>query len=122
MATTITKKIVFFAILIAAATTLQFCTSTKKSTKSEKINLVSYEKDLKPIMIRSCTPCHFPEKGRLEHLNTYQATKNYVNAIIERIELAPDAKGYMPYASKKPALSVTEINLFKEWIAQDMPK
>ncbi len=115
-----TNKFVLFTLLLAITFTLSFCTSTKKTTK--KAELVSYENDLQPIMLRSCTPCHFPEKGRLEMLNTYETTKAHIDEILVRVQLPTDDKLFMPFKEKKQPLSQDEINLFKEWLKQDMPK
>lgn len=83
--------------------------------------LVSYEKDIRPFMLASCTPCHFPEQGQKKMLDTYQATKNEASAILERVLLPIDDIKYMPFKSKKPALTAEEIKLLKDWMAQGMP-
>ena len=116
-----TFKYTFFTVLIAVVFTLQYCTPSKKAAKSEDAT-ISYANDIKPIMERSCTPCHFPEKGRVEMLDTYEKTKSHVNEIIKRVELPKDERGFMPYMSKKTPLSKAEINLFKTWLSQDMPE
>jgi len=83
--------------------------------------LVSYEKDIRPIMLASCTPCHFPEQGQKKMLDTYAATKSEATAIIERVLLPADDIKFMPFKSKKPALTTEEIKLLKDWVTQGMP-
>ena len=60
----------FFCSLIF----LQFCTSTKKIAPQAKADMavanVTYEKDIQPIIVNRCTPCHFPEKGNKKFLNS----------------------------------------------------
>ncbi len=73
-------------------------------------------------MLQKCTPCHFPERGRKEMLDTYKATKKYASDIIKRVQLSPEEIKFMPFKSKRPALTKEELKLFNDWIAQNMPK
>jgi hypothetical protein len=101
------------------------CKSTEKtSSDSEKpmAQTVSYETDIKPIMMRSCSPCHFPEKGRKKHLDTYEAVSGSVSQIIKMVSLDPSDEHFMPYESKKQPLSEQEIELFKTWKAEGKGK
>ncbi len=110
-----TLLLCFFGILI-----FQNCSSSKKVNKS--VVLVSYEKDLLPIMQASCTPCHFPPDGRKEPLNNYDAVKSHLPDIITRIKLPQTDNRFMPFKSKKPALSDSLINVFVQWQNQNMPQ
>lgn len=73
-------------------------------------------------MIQKCTPCHFPARGRKKMLNTYSATKEYASDILKRVQLSPKDKKFMPFKSKRPALTEKEIKLFNDWIMQNMPQ
>ena len=112
------------ALIVVSIGLLLLQCKSAKTPVTEAVNpdepVVSYEKDLKPIMVRSCTPCHFPDKGRKEMLDTYAATKQHIKAIIARVELAPDDVKYMPFKSKREALTQEEIELFKTWLRQGM--
>ena len=83
---------------------------------------VAYENDIAPIFETKCTPCHYPEKGKKKHLNTYAAVKSTIDDIIERVEKKPDEKGYMPFRGKKEALTASEIKTLKDWVDQDFGK
>ena len=102
-------------LIIGAAFILQNC---KSSQASQTVAKVSYDADLKPLMVRSCTPCHFPEQGKKEMLDTYDATRVNIKDIIARMEMDPSEKGYMPFKSKKEAMSTEEVQKFKDWMAQ----
>lgn len=108
-------------LLLCMSMTFSFC-KVQKAGITAKNNQVSYERDLLPLMQRSCTPCHFPDQGRVKMLDTYEATKTNINGIIYRVELPAEDKNFMPFKSKRQALSAEEIALFKEWMAQGMPK
>lgn len=103
---------------------MQQCKSSKSpsTTGSTTENQVSYEADILPLMERSCTPCHFPESGKKIMLNTLQSTRVNIDDIMVRIQLPADNEKFMPFKSKKPALTQEEIAIFKKWIDQRMPK
>lgn len=114
-------------ILLAAVLlmVLQFCKPTQSTTadakKSAPVVLVTYDKDIRPLMLERCTPCHFPEMGKKKMFDTYAATKTDVNEIIRRIKLKPEEQGFMPFKSKKPNLTEKEIQLFSDWLSQGTP-
>jgi len=82
---------------------------------------ISYANNIEPIMLESCTPCHYPEKGKKELLDTYDATARFIDDIIYRIQLPADSSEFMPYKSKKMPLTQDAIQLFIEWRDAGMP-
>lgn len=102
----------------------QFCSSSKKTMEGQqhKETMISYNTDLKPLILRSCSPCHFPEKGRVKFLDTYSGIRNNIAEILIRVQLPVHNEKFMPYLSKKQALSSDEIGLIKTWVAQKMPE
>lgn len=116
-------RISVFTIYLGLAIGFTSCGVSEDTTNNNENTVsVSYQKDIYPIMERSCTPCHFPEEGRKAMLNTYAATKAFGNQILKRIKLDPSAEGYMPFKEKKPALTEQEIQLFENWINQKYPE
>ncbi len=111
-------------LFVCFTMTLQNCKVQKgiSGSKDNSVATVSYEKDILPVMQRSCTPCHFPDQGRVKMLDNYEATRKNINGILYRVQLPAEDKNYMPFKSKKPALTEAEIGMFKEWLAQDMPR
>ena len=105
------KKLLLFASFACALVLLTQCRTARQSASAKKLTYIA---DIQPIMAEKCTPCHFPDKGgRIEALNSYAAVKGHIDDIIRRIQLNPGEKGYMPF--KKPKLSDTTINMFKQW-------
>ena len=82
---------------------------------------ISYARNIQPIMVASCAPCHYPEKGKKELLDTYDATARFIDDIIYRIQLPPDSLEFMPFKSKKMPLTLDEIQLFIDWRDAGMP-
>ena len=120
------QKYIILPLLILLSFSLQFCKSTKTTTETKKeipaADLVSYQKHILPIMQKSCTPCHFPEEGKKEMLDTYEATAKHSRDILERIQMPESEIKFMPFKSKKTPLSDEEINLFKTWVSQEKPR
>lgn len=120
--------------LVGFIMALQFCASPQKpstpATPESPMEIekpaapvmakLSYADHIQPIMENSCTPCHYPEKGKKKLLNTYEATVETIDDIIYRIQLPTDSLEFMPFKSKKLPLSDVEIKIFKEWRDQGM--
>lgn len=125
------NKLLHFVALISLVT-LSYCSSSKKvssfsSKESESNDPVikpsfTYEKDVAPMMLASCSPCHFPETGKKKHLDTYEATTKNIDDILKRVQLPIDHDGYMPFKSKKPAFTDRQIAVLKKWQSEKMPK
>ena len=113
------KKIFIVALGMCSLVFLQNCISGKKTTKAPAV--VSFQKDVLPILQASCTPCHFPPDGRKEPLNTYDAVKGHFADVIARVKLPKDDPKFMPFKSKKPALSDSSVNVLEQWQKQNMP-
>jgi hypothetical protein len=113
------KKIFLFFALVSIAVALTYCNSSKKAAAA--IPKLSYDNNIHAMVTTKCTPCHVPSKGGNKlPLDTYDAAKNHIDEIISRIELHPGDKGYMPF--KKPRLSDSAINVFKQWKADGLLK
>ena len=76
---------------------------------------VTYSGDIQPLMMESCSPCHFPAKGKKEMLHTFAATVKHMDDIIYRIQLPTDSTEFMPYKSKRDPLTAEQIQLFLDW-------
>ena len=124
---TITSRL---ALVLLMAPAFQYCGSSKSASTSTASaapvetfeNPVSYARQIQPIMVQKCTPCHFPEQGRKKMLDTYEATRDNVQDILHRVQLPADHIEYMPFKGKKEALTAGEIDLLKQWVAQRMPQ
>lgn len=113
------KKIYLSATLLAMAFMLSYCHSAKKAAAAPKAAPLTFEANVTPIIQASCAPCHVPSKGgNKEALDSYANAKKDIDDIIRRIELAPDARGFMPM--RHPKLSDADIAVFKQWKADGL--
>jgi len=115
------NKILLLALV--AVLILPFCTTSKKALSGADKNmpLVSYEKDISPIIKARCSPCHFPPEGKKEALDTYEAVKTNIDDLLLRVQLPHDDPKFMPFKMKKEPLSDSLIQVFKLWKEQEMP-
>lgn len=114
------NKAVLIILSICLLAILQNCSSSKKVNKTAIV--ISFDKDVMPILQSRCTPCHFPPEGRKQALNTYDAVKANINEIISRVKMPQEATAFMPFKSKKAPLSDSLINILQEWQKQNMPQ
>jgi len=114
------KKMLIVALCFCGLVILENCGSSKKATAKPAV--VSFAKDVMPIMQASCTPCHFPPGGNKKPLNTYDAVKANIADVIARVKLPQGDNRFMPWKNKKPALSDSLINVLAEWQKQNMPQ
>ncbi len=114
------KSLTFLFFMIS---TLVFINCSKKNAAAmaKKEPMVSWNKDVLPILKDRCTPCHFPEMGKKKFLDTYDAAKTNIDDILERIQLPATADKFMPFKSKKAPLNDSLINVFVLWKKQMMP-
>ena len=119
------QSLKLFLVGSLVALVLYTCGASKKATDGDYViskDMVSYEKDISPLISRSCTPCHFPDEGKKKFLDTYDAVKNNIEDILVRVQKPVDEKGYMPFKSKQPGLTDAEIDKIKMWAGQSFPK
>lgn len=92
--------------------------SARSKSSAPAIPAVSYAGDIAPILVRSCSPCHYPsQQGKKESFETYAAARQHIDAMIVRVMLPETDARFMPFKNKKPALTEAEIALLKNWAA-----
>ncbi|MBK9983302.1 MAG: hypothetical protein IPP15_13050 [Saprospiraceae bacterium] len=82
---------------------------------------MSYQKDISPIVMAHCSPCHFPDSGKKLPLNTYEAMTTNIEKVLFRVQLPLTDEKFMPWKSKKEPLSDSLIQVIKLWRDQAMP-
>src|SRR6516162_9050119 len=87
---------------------------------------VTFNRDLAPIVFRSCAPCHHPGEAGPFSLLTYGDVKSHARQIADVTQ-----KRIMPPWLPEPGewkfnddlhLSAEEISLFKKWVEEGMPE
>jgi hypothetical protein len=83
--------------------------------------VVSYETQIKPIMVAKCAPCHMPAGGHPSKYDNYDVVKANVDKIIARIELDVTDPLFMPLGATAK-LPQAEIDLIKKWKSDGLAK
>ena len=101
-------------ILLSISTTVLFLSNCGTAKKTTAVPKLTYESNLKPLIMANCSPCHIPAKGgNKKPYDNYNNVKTDIDEMIRRIELHPGDKGFMPF--KRDRLSDSLINVFKQW-------
>jgi hypothetical protein len=111
------KRFTLLALIITSVTVFSYCSSSKKA--AAKVPLLTYEANVHQLVTDKCSPCHIPSKGGNKlALDTYDALKNNIDPVIDRISKMPGERGFMPFKHAK--LSDSTINVFKQWKADGL--
>ena len=98
-------------LLLSLPFVLEFCVNSKKASKVPV--KLTYEKNIQPLMLANCTPCHFPPKGFKKPYDNYNDVKMDIDEMISRISRNPADKGFMPFKHAK--LSDSTIQVYVQW-------
>ena len=108
------KKIYISSLILMMAFFLSYCHTAKKASAAPAPAAVTYESNVKPIILNSCSPCHVPSKGgNKEALDNYAGAKKDIDDILRRVQLKPEEKGFMPM--RHPKLDDSTVAVFKQW-------
>lgn len=106
------RKLTTALALFAAVLLFQFCSSTKNAAAPAPPP-VTYETNVKPVILASCGPCHIAGQGNKKSLDNYANTKEFADDIIARIQKNPGERGFMPMRHEK--LADSTIAIFTNW-------
>jgi uncharacterized membrane protein len=124
------NKITLLFVCTGLMLALQNCgskKSTSKTTTTIKINTevktadvkhltaVSFKKEVMPILVAKCSPCHIAKDNADGSFDNIAAVKREIKGIIYRVGLPAENPKYMPLESKQPALTKAEIALLQSW-------
>ncbi len=116
------KSLLVAFSLLALASSLAFHASAAANPPEEK--RVTFNKELAPVVFRTCAPCHHPGEAAPFSLLTYGDLKSHARQIADLTE-----KRVMPPWLPGPSdanftgdlhLSADEISLFRKWVAHGM--
>jgi uncharacterized membrane protein len=99
-----------FGILMVA-----IIASCKKDEEPVVIPKVTYDKDIKAILVLRCTPCHLAGGTNPNKWDTFSAASAKVATILDRIQRAPGTAGAMPRGATSQ-IPADEIAKIKQWV------
>lgn len=90
------------------------CNGNEKPKVISPADKVTYERDVKPILVKSCTPCHFDGGINKNKWDDYATTKYKIPIIIDRVNKEQGAAKFMPKDGHK--LSPETIAILRKWV------
>lgn len=115
------KFLILGAILCMTVVFFSNCHTKKKAMSTTTTPSVTYAVDMKSVVATNCSPCHIPSKGgNKKELDTYEDLKANIDNVIQRIQLNPTDRGFMPFKHDK--LSDSTIAIFTKWRDAGMPE
>lgn len=79
---------------------------------------ITYDNDIKPLLVASCTPCHVSPGGYQKKWDVYATAKANITNIISRVSKAKGSAGFMPQGGEK--LSDSNIALLNQWVTDGL--
>jgi uncharacterized repeat protein (TIGR01451 family) len=78
---------------------------------------ITYDHDVKPLLVASCTPCHV-SGGYQKKWDVYATAKSSITGIINRVSRAQGSSGFMPQGG--PKMSDANIALLNQWVTDGL--
>ena len=83
-------------------------------------DITTYERDIKPILVTACTPCHLPGGVNPNNWDNYTATKYKIAIILDRVNRDTATVKFMPKG--RPKLSAETIAILRKWVKDGTPE
>jgi hypothetical protein len=106
-----------FTIIALGLMILSCKENTIKPTDNETVTtskFVTFNKDIKPMFVLKCSPCHAEGGDRNNKYVEYNTAKTLITGIIGRIKKDVSDPLFMPKNGTK--LNKTEMDLVNKWI------
>lgn len=103
------KSKLFFLAVLSTFFILAACSKEE----DEPVVKTTYTKDVKPIIVSSCTPCHVSDGANAKKYDVYATAKTDVDLILGRVNRDASAAGFMPKGGTK--LSAETIAVISKW-------
>lgn len=81
---------------------------------------ITYDLNVKPLLIASCTPCHVTGGSHPKKFDVYANAKSNITGIINRVSRAKGSSGFMPQGGEK--MSDANIALLNQWVTDGLPE
>jgi len=107
------KKIIYIVSLAILSIACESRTYEEISDKTPIAQLVTYNKDVKPIIDANCISCHLPSgSASFQPLTGYNQVKNNIDKIIDRISRPTGDPQKMPQGG---SLSSSQTMIITKW-------
>ena len=98
---------------------LAIFSSCEKEDEPVVVAKVTYDKDIKTILVTNCTPCHLAGGANPNKWDQYDMAKSKIDKILDRIQREPGTTGFMP-RNGTMKLSADNIAKLKQWVTDGL--
>jgi uncharacterized membrane protein len=110
------KKLTLLAIVALLSTTIYSCKKDEVVVPAVIIPKVTYNADIKAILVLRCTPCHLAAGTNPNKWDDFTQASAKVATILDRIQRTPGTTGAMPRGATAQ-IPADEIAKIKQWVA-----
>jgi uncharacterized membrane protein len=107
------KKLSLFALLALLSATIYSC--KKDEPVVPVIPKITYNGDIKAILVLRCTPCHLANGTNPNKWDDFAQASAKVATILDRIQRTPGTAGAMPRGASAQ-IPADEIAKIKQWV------
>jgi hypothetical protein len=108
------KLLVFILILLNISSCSKNSITNSELTPEEASKVVTFNKNIKPLLTDKCSPCHTDKGERVNKYVEYNTAKTLLTGIMGRVTRASNDPLLMPQGG--PRLSQAQIDLLNKWI------
>lgn len=107
-----------FLFMTAIVAVLFLASCSKEDDPAPVVIKTTYNKDIKPILVAKCSPCHLAGGANPNKWDDFTTSKNKIDFIINRVNREAGAAGFMPLNGTK--LPAAELALIAKWKADGL--
>jgi len=105
-------------LILILCTSFFLINSCKNDEEPMPTVKVTYVKDVKPIFLNSCTPCHLAGGVNPNKWDDYTQAKNKITTILDRVQRTPGSAGFMPQVGTP--LTSAQIATLNKWVTDGL--
>ncbi len=105
--------------LIISLLSMTIFSSCEKEDEPVVVAKITYDKDIKPILLTNCTPCHLAGGANPNKWDQFAMASSKITSIIDRVQREPGTTGFMP-RNGTMKLSADNIAKLKQWVTDGL--
>jgi hypothetical protein len=107
-------KTIIFSLL-----SMTIFSSCEKEDEPVVVAKITYDKDIKPILLTNCAPCHVAGGANPNKFDQFAVASSKITSILDRVQREPGTTGFMP-RNGTMKLSAENIAKLKQWVADGL--
>lgn len=93
--------------------------SCEKEDEPVVVAKITYDKDIKTILVTNCSPCHLAGGANPNKWDQFAVAQSKITTILDRVQREPGTTGFMP-RNGTMKLSADNIAKLKQWVTDGL--